>query len=48
MALYDSVRDLPLSIERYELEGHEYAVAGRAGLVVRDQPLLADQAIDQR
>ena len=25
MALYDSVRDLPLTIERYELEGHEYA-----------------------
>ncbi len=24
MALYDSVRDLPLVIERYELEGHEY------------------------
>ena len=26
MALYDTVRDLPLSIERYELEGHEYIV----------------------
>ena len=25
MALYDTVRDLPLSIERYELEAHEYA-----------------------
>ena len=25
MALYDSIRDLPLTIERYELEGHEYA-----------------------
>jgi L-alanine-DL-glutamate epimerase-like enolase superfamily enzyme len=24
MALYDSVRDLPLVIERYDLEGHEY------------------------
>ncbi len=26
MALYDTVCDLPLSIERYELEGHEYVV----------------------
>jgi L-alanine-DL-glutamate epimerase-like enolase superfamily enzyme len=25
MGLYDTVRDLPLSIERYELEAHEYA-----------------------
>jgi len=24
MALYDLVRDLPLVVERYELEGHEY------------------------
>ena len=26
MALYDTVRDLPLVVERYELEGHEYVV----------------------
>ena len=25
MALYDAIRDLPLSIEHYELEAHEYA-----------------------
>ena len=25
MGLYDTVRDLPISIERYELEAHEYA-----------------------
>jgi hypothetical protein len=25
MARYDTVRDLPLTIERYELEAHEYA-----------------------
>jgi len=24
MALYDLVRDLPLVVERYDLEGHEY------------------------